>query len=103
MFPRRARSLTTERMDKRLIGHATDEGIDHVSVGDVRELIAFLGEVLNALLEGLISPLLVVAEILGDPQAGVGTLKVVDEDRMEIALVADATRLEQLEPSFSRA
>jgi hypothetical protein len=29
-------------MDERLVGHAADEGIDHVSVDDVWELIRFL-------------------------------------------------------------
>ena len=48
-------------MDECLKGRAT--GIDHVGVGDVGELIALLGEVLDVLLEGLISPLLAVVEI----------------------------------------
>ena len=54
---------------------------------------------LNVLLEGLISTLLVVVEILGVPQAGVDSLEVADEDRMEIAIAADAAKLELLEPS----
>ena len=57
----------TDHMDERLAGHATDEGIDHVGIDDVRELIALLGEALNVLPEGLIGPLLAVAEILGVP------------------------------------
>ena len=32
-----------ERVDERLAGHAIDEGIDDVGVGDVGELIALLG------------------------------------------------------------
>jgi hypothetical protein len=47
---------------------ATDEGIDRVGVSDVWELIALLGEVLNVLLEGLVRPLLAVAEIPGVPR-----------------------------------
>ena len=66
--------LAAERMDERLAGRASDEGIDHVSVGDVGELIALLGEALNVLPKGLVGPLPVVAEILGVPWAGVGTL-----------------------------
>jgi hypothetical protein len=54
-------------MDERLAGHAADEGVDHVSVSDVWELIALLGEALNALLEGLVGPLPAVVEILGVP------------------------------------
>ena len=90
-------------MDKCLIGCATDESVDHVGISDVRELIALLGEMLNILLEGLVGPLPIVAEILGVPWASVGILEVVDEDRMDIAPAADATRLELLEPSSGRA
>jgi hypothetical protein len=32
--------LAVERMNQRLKGHATDESIDYVEVGDVGELIA---------------------------------------------------------------
>ena len=39
-------------MDECLTGRAADEGIDHVSVGDVWELIMLLGEALNDLGEG---------------------------------------------------
>ena len=54
---------------------------------------------LNVLPEGLVSPLLVVVEIPGVPQVGVGTLEVADEDRTEIALAVDAARLKLFEPS----
>ena len=69
-------------MDEHLVGRATDEGVDHVGVGDVWELIALLGEALNVLPEGLVGPLLIVVEILGVPRSGVGTLEVADEDRL---------------------
>ena len=38
-----------KHVDERLIGHATDEGIDDVGIGDVGELIALLGEALDGL------------------------------------------------------
>ena len=41
-LPHCAQSLTAERVDEHLIGHATDEGVDHVKVCDVGELIALL-------------------------------------------------------------
>jgi hypothetical protein len=88
-------------MDEHLTGHVTDEGVDHVSIGDVWELIALLGEALNVLPEGLVGSLLVVVEIPGVFQAGVGTLEVAGEDRTEITLGADATGVELLEPSSS--
>jgi len=50
-------------VDKRLVGHAVDEGIDDVGVGDVGELIALLGERLDVLLEGLVGPLSIVVEV----------------------------------------
>ena len=90
-------------MDERLAGHAADEGVDHVGVGDVQELIALLREVLNVLPEALIGPFLAVVEIPGVPRAGVGTLEVANEDRMEIAPAADAMRLELPEQGCGRA
>ena len=102
-LPRRAWGLATERVDERLVGCAADEGVDHVDIGDVRELIALLGEALNVLLEGLIGPLLAVVEIPGVPRVGVGTLEVANEDRLEIALAVDAAWLKMLEPSSGRA
>jgi len=95
--------LTAKRVDERLAGRATDEGIDHVGIGDVWELIALLGEALNVLLEGLVDPLPTVTEVLGVLWVGVGTLEVADEDRTEITPVADATGLELLEPSSGQA
>ena len=50
-------------MDEHLIGHAIDEGVDHVSVGDVGELIVLLREALNVLPEGLVGPLPIVAKV----------------------------------------
>ena len=50
-------------MDGRLIGHAADEGVDDISIGDVGELIALLGETLDVLLEGLIGPLRTVLDV----------------------------------------
>jgi hypothetical protein len=61
-------------VDECLAGHVVDEGVDHVSVGDIWDLIALLGEALNVLLEGLVNPLLAVAKIPGVSRAGVGTL-----------------------------
>ena len=50
-------------MDERLVGHAADEGVDHIGVGDVGELIALLGEALVVLPKGLIGPLPIVVEV----------------------------------------
>ena len=40
-------------MDERLASRATGEGIDHVGISDVGELIALLGEALDLLSESL--------------------------------------------------
>ena len=58
-----ARGLMAERMDEGLTGHAIDEGIDDIGVGDVGELIVLLGEALDVLLEGLVGPLPIVVEV----------------------------------------
>jgi hypothetical protein len=52
-----------ERVDEHLAGHAVDEGVDHVGIGDVWELIALLREALNVIPEGLVIRLLAVTEI----------------------------------------
>ena len=90
-----------EHVDERLVGHAANEGVDHVGVGDVWELIALLGEALNVLSEGLVGPLPTVAKVPRVPQVGVGTMEVADEDRMEIAVASDAAGMKLLEPSSS--
>jgi hypothetical protein len=77
---RHVRGLTGKGVDELLAGGATDEGIDHVIIGDVGELIALLGEALNVLPEGLVGSLLAVAEVPGVPRAGVGPLEVANED-----------------------
>ena len=64
-LPHHVRGLAAECVDERLAGCAANEGVDHVGVGDVWELIALLGEALNVLLEGLIGPLLAVVDIPG--------------------------------------
>ena len=58
-----AQGLMAERVDECLVGHAIDEGIDHVDVGDVGELIALLEEALDVLPKGLIGPLPAVEEV----------------------------------------
>jgi hypothetical protein len=50
-------------LDECFAHRAADEGIDHVGVADVGELVALLGEGLDVLPEGLISPLPAVAEV----------------------------------------
>jgi hypothetical protein len=44
-------------MDERLAGHAAGEGIYHVSIGDVGELIVLLREALDVFSKHLVGPL----------------------------------------------
>ena len=62
----------------------------------LQELIALIGETLDVHLEGLVRLLPIVAEIPRAPGPSVRTLEVANEDRMEIALAADAAGLELL-------
>jgi hypothetical protein len=54
-------------------------------------------------MEGLVGPLPAVVEVPQVPGPSVHTLEVANENRTEIALAVDATKLELLEPSFGRA
>ena len=90
-------------MDERLTGCATDEGVDHVGVSDVGELVALLGEALDILPEGLVGPLPTVVEVPRVPGLGVRSLEVPNEDRAEVSPAADAAGLELLKPSPRRA
>jgi hypothetical protein len=58
-----ARSLVVEHVDGCLIGHVASEGIDHFGISDVGKLIVLLGEALDVLSKGLISPLPVIAQV----------------------------------------
>jgi hypothetical protein len=62
-LPRRAWGLKAKLVDECLACHAMDEGVDHIGVSDVGEHIALLGEVLDVLPEGLVSPLPAIAEV----------------------------------------
>jgi hypothetical protein len=50
-------------MDKHLASHAIDEGVNHIGIGDVGELIVLLREALDVLPEGLVGPLPAVVEV----------------------------------------
>ena len=92
-----------ERVDKNLVGHAIDKGIDHISIHDVGELIVLLGEALDVLLKGLVGPLPIGVEVPCVLGLCVHTLEVSDEDGAEVSLAANAVRMELLKPSPGRA
>jgi len=91
-----------EHVDECLTRHDIDEGIDHIGISDIRDLIA-LGEALDVLLEGLVSPLLIVVEVLRVSRLSIHALEVIDKDGVEITLAADAAKLQLLKPGSSQA
>jgi hypothetical protein len=62
-LPHHVCGLMAKRVDERLTGRATNEGVDDVGVGDVGELVALIGETLDVLPKGLIGPLPTVVEV----------------------------------------
>jgi hypothetical protein len=71
--------FASEHVDECLTSHAIGEGVDHVAIGDVGELIALLGEALNVILEGLISPLPIIMQVPRVSRSRVHALEVPDE------------------------
>ena len=67
-------------MNQGLIGHPRQEGSYHVGVGDIRELIALLGEVIDVPMEDLIGLLMVVLEVPWVPRALECALEVPHKD-----------------------
>ena len=67
-------------MNQGLVGHPGQEDSYHVGVGDVRELVALLGEALDVPVEGLTGPLTIVLEVPWVPRAFVHALKVSHTD-----------------------
>ena len=67
-------------MNQGLAGHPGQEGSYHVSVGDVRELIALLGEAPDVPTEGLTGLLTAVLEVPWVPRTFVHALEVSHED-----------------------
>jgi len=67
-------------MNQRLIGSPRQEGSYNVGVGDVRELIALLGEAPDVPIEGLIGLLTAVLEVPWVPRAFVRALEVSHKD-----------------------
>ena len=67
-------------MNQRLVGHPGQKGSYHVGVGDVRELVALLGEAPDVPTEGLTGLLTVVLEVPWVPRALVRALEVSHKD-----------------------
>ena len=76
-------------MNQRLIGSPRQEVSYHVGVGDVRELVALLGEAPDVPTEGLTNLLTVVHEVPWVPRALVCALEVPHKDILQICPTLD--------------
>ena len=76
-------------MNQRLTGSPRQEGSYHISVGDVRELIALPGEALDVPTEGFTSFLAAVLEVPWVPRAFVCALQVRHKDLLQIRSTLD--------------
>ena len=76
-------------MNQRLAGHQGQEDSNHVSVGDVRELIALLGEAPDVPMKGFTSLLAAVLEGPWVPRALVCAPEVPHKDLLEIRPTLD--------------
>ena len=73
-------ALASQLMNQGFVGCPGLEGSYHVSVGDVRELVALSGEALDVPAEGLTGLLTAVLEVPWVPRAFVRALEVSHED-----------------------
>jgi hypothetical protein len=67
-------------VDQGLTGTPRQKGPDHVSVGNVGQLIALLGEAMDVLVESFVWLLPIIIKVPEVPQAHVGALEVNHKD-----------------------
>ena len=79
----------SQLMNQGLVGHPGQEGSYHVGVGDIRELIALLGEAPDVPAEGLTGLLTTVLEVPWVPRALVCALEVSHKDLLQIRPTLD--------------
>ena len=75
-----SRALASQLVNQTLIGCPGQEGSYHVGVGDVRELVALLGEALDIPMEGFAGLLMTVLEVPRVPRTLVRALEVPHKD-----------------------
>ena len=77
-------------MNQELTGRPGQEGSYHVSIGDVRELVALLGEALDVPIEGLTGLLTAVLEVPWVPRALVCALEIPHKDLLQVRPTLDS-------------
>ena len=73
-------ALASQLVNQRLAGCPRQEGSYHVSIGNVRELIALSGEAPDVPVEGFAGLLVTILEVLGVPRMLVRALEVPHKD-----------------------
>ena len=77
-------ALASQLVNQRLAGGPGQEGSYYVSVSNVRELVALLGEASNVPAEGFIGLLAVVLEVPWVSRAFIRALEITHEDLSQI-------------------
>jgi hypothetical protein len=77
-------ALAPQLVDQGLIGGPRQEGLNHIGVSNVGQLIALLGEASNVLVKSFIQLLPIVLEVLRVSGAHVGALENTHEDLFEV-------------------
>ena len=77
-------------MNQRLVGSPRQEGSYDIGVGDVRELVALLGEAQDVPIEGLTGLLMVVLKVLWVPRVLVCALEVPYKDLLQVRPTLDS-------------
>ena len=85
-------------MNQGLTGGPRQESSYNVSIGDVRQLVALLGEALDVPMEGLSGLLLVVLEIPWVPRMLVCALEVPHEDLSQVRPTLDSIGRKEFQP-----
>ena len=91
-------ALASQLMDQRLVGHPRQEGSYHVSIGDVRELVALPGEASDVPTEGFFGLLSIVFEIPWVPEMLVCALEVPHKDLFQVHPTLDSVGQKVLQP-----
>ena len=89
-------------MNQGLTGGPGQEGSYNISVGDVRELVALLGEALDVPTEGFFGLLSIVFEVPWVSRALVCALEVSHEDALQVRSTLDSVGRKVFQPGFCR-
>ena len=87
------RALASQLMNQGLTNCPGQEGSYHIGVGDVRKLVALLGEALDVPIEGFTGLLSAVLEVPWVPRVLVCALEVPHKDLLQVCPTLDCVGL----------